>query len=298
MSTKVDTVASVTTGIVIREAAMSPLIQVSLQTGLADSIAGCVQLVNLYEDGMKSTVGMVSTSPNVTMSSLNDEIIVFYQNTGVELHLYMKFSQSFGCFFTYWIYLPETYRSNEALMGLLGNANGDPFDDWQTEQGAPLSLPSMNEALFQAGYDYCRKEWCIREATSSLFTYDNGESFSSYFDCDAEFESGIESAFDNASQELKILCREDAQCIIDGVVGTTVDAQSVLNDRTRIEEELMERNITFTVNVTYSPTITPISEPPTRKPCGLFERSLFCPFTFQGLFGRLFRRIFGLSIGA
>ena len=268
-----DATASVTSGLVIRESEQSPLIQVSLREGTADSIEGCFNLIQLYENRIERPLSSGASSSSVTISVLNDEIIIAFSGAGVEVHMYVKSSASFGCFFTHWIYLPDNYRSGERFVGLLGNVNGDPDDDWLTKEGGILPTPSTSEALFQGGYNYCREEWCVRSVSDSLFTYDVDESFALYFDCDAEYETGLEDAVENAPPELKNICGENVKCIIDGLVGTTSDAQVLLDDTARIEEEVENRI------------------PP--KPCGLFGWSIFCPCTFQGLLGRLIRRLFG-----
>ena len=275
--------ASVTSGIVIRETD-APLIQVSYDSNVANSVQACSSAVKLYENGIAKPLPPASTT-NVSISILNNDEIVLMYSSGLEMHIYIRYSESFGCFFSQWTVLPENYRSNETLTGLLGNANGDPNDDWQTKLGATLPTPDSNFALFQGGYDYCRTEWCLRNVADSLFTYGNGESFATYFDCDAPYSSALEDAVATISPEIRTICGTSMECLIDGAVGTVVDAQNLLDEVALIDAIIKERNITYNT--------TPPIAAPTRQPCGIFRRSIFCPLTFRGIFGRFIRNLFG-----
>ncbi len=176
------------------------------------------------------------------------------------------------------------------MTGLLGNANGNPFDDWQTKLGVTLPTPDNETALYQGSYDYCRTEWCIRSADDSLFTYTDGTSFALYFECDIPYESSLKDVVAGASSALRNICGSNVQCIIDGIAGSVMDAQSFVNDTIRITEVLEQRNVTYNFTAT-TPTSAPAAIPtsaPVKPPCGLFRRSIFCPL-------RWIRRILGKS---
>jgi hypothetical protein len=259
-----------------------PTVQVSFRAGVATTISECLSLVELYEGGV---IRSLNNSSNVFVNVVNADEVVLTFPTGLEVHALVRSSPTFGCFFTQWIYLPDNFRSDETLTGLLGNANGNPYDDWQTKLGAALPTPDNETALYQGSYDYCRTEWCIRQATESLFTYRNGTSFATYFDCDAPYQSDLEDAVASASPALRSICGSDVRCLIDGTAGSMMDAEGFVADTVRIAKELEDRNVTYNFNVT-NPTVAP-------PPCGLFKRSIFCPLQFRGIFGRFIRRIFG-----
>jgi hypothetical protein len=276
--------ASVTSGLVVREVG-APLVQISYVSGVASNVQECLGLVRLYEDGIARPVSFGTNSSSVSISVVNQDEVVLLFSTGLEVHAIVKTSPSFGCFFSQWIALPENYRPDETLTGLLGNANGNPFDDWQTKLGATLPTPDNKTALFKGSYDYCRTEWCIRSATESLFTYPSGTSFASFFECDVPYKSALEDAVAAAPPEIRSICGTNAQCIIDGAVGGMEDAQSFVDDTIRIAKVLKERNITYNFTGTTSAPVEP--------PCGLFGLSVFCPLQFRGIFGRFIRRILG-----
>jgi hypothetical protein len=167
----------------VQETDSAPTIQVSLDSTSASSVTSCLALTSLFENGVKRPILSGATSSAVSVTVLNgDEIVLLYNTTGLEVHTVVRSSLSFGCFFTQWIILPGNYRSAEMLTGLFGNANGDPSDDWQTNLGVTLPTPNTDTALYQGGYDYCRNQWCIRNATDSLFRYGSGTSFATFFD--------------------------------------------------------------------------------------------------------------------
>jgi hypothetical protein len=247
---------------VVRETGSVPLLQVSLDSTNASTVSGCLALTSLYENGQRRQISSGSNSSAVNVTLLNgDEVVLLYPTTGLEVHIVVKSSTSFGCFFTQWIVLPGGYRRAESLTGLLGNGNGNPSDDWQTKLGGTLPTPDTEMAFYQGGYEYCRTEWCIQNATESLFTYGSGTSFTTYFDCNATYQSGIKNSVANASLALRNLCGNNVQCIIDGVVGSNTDAQVYLNDTRRIEKVMTELNITYETVPAPAPAPVPIPVP-------------------------------------
>jgi hypothetical protein len=288
--------ASVTSALAIREVG-APIVQISYGSGVANNVQECLSLVRLFEGGIARAVSSGTNSSGVSVTIVNQDEVFLLFSTGLEVHAVVKTSPSFGCFFSQWIALPENYRPDETLTGLLGNSNGNPFDDWQTKLGVTLPTPDNETALYQGSYDYCRTEWCIRSATESLFTYQSGTSFASYFECDVPYVSALEDAVAAASPEIRSICGTNVQCIIDGAVGSKMDAQSFVNDTIRIAKELEKRNITYNFSQT-APTSAPAASPtsaPVVPSCGIFGLSIFCPLKFRGFFGRLIRRILGLS---
>ena len=317
-ATSFGSTASVTTALVVQETLSEeesgvPIIQISFDGGNATSstVQGCLDLVKFYEDGIARSLKDGAIAATVSVSVVDPDEIILLFSTGLEIHIFVKASPSFGCFFTQLIDLPEGYRSDETLAGLLGNADGDPFDDWQTEDGLALPTPdNTSTAFFQASYDYCRTEWCIRESFYSLFTYSNSTSFNSYFKCNTPYEPALENAVNDASPELSNLCGTDVQCLIDGTAGSMMDAQSYVNETIRLIA-LATNNTAPTTAPSRSPTKSPtqtLSRNPTQAPakvaskiptktptkaptnCGLFRLNIFCPRKGKcGFFKRLLK---------
>jgi hypothetical protein len=306
--TGIPSTASVTSGIVIRETG-APTIQVSYKTALrstntTSTVAGCRDLILFYENGVARPINTGSSSSNVSVSFVSQDKILIVFSTCLEVHIFIRGSLSFGCFFTQWVELPTNYRPRETLTGLLGNANGNPNDDWQTTRGTILSPQNV---FYQGGYDFCRNEWCLRNASDSLFKYSTGESFATYFECNAPYRSDVEVSVTAASPAVRQLCGTDIQCLIDGAVGNITDAQSFRNDTVQFETARMERNITYGFNTT-APIQTP-SAPmkapsiPTKSPTVPTKAPSSAPSPTRISRGRLtylrflrfLRSLFGLS---
>lgn len=66
-------------------------------------------------------------------------------------------------------------------------------------------------------YNYCTENWCIRDATESLFSYETGKTFDDYENCDGSYDASLETDVANAPQCLKDFCDFDTGCIIDGL---------------------------------------------------------------------------------
>ena len=84
-----------------------------------------------------------------------DDITVAYGDA-FELHILIRESSSFGCYFSFWSYISNEFLVSKSLFGLLGTPNGDVNDDWKDTFGNALALPTGNDAYFQPAYDYCR----------------------------------------------------------------------------------------------------------------------------------------------
>ena len=85
-------------------------------------------------------------------------------------------SDRFGCHFATMVSNPGTHFPG--AYGLLGTCNHDDSDDWRDASGVILNPPvTPDEALFSNSYEYCTSNWCVHNATKSIFTYGAGESF-------------------------------------------------------------------------------------------------------------------------
>lgn len=83
------------------------------------------------------------------------------------------------------------------------------------------------ERVQKAAYEYCTRNWCIRNATDSLFTYGAGDSHAARNECDAPFK---EVDIFAASPALRRICGGNIACLIDGLAtNSTEDAQLALD---------------------------------------------------------------------
>lgn len=185
------------------------------------------------EDGIQVAV---STTGSVLITIPNGATISFRVRT----------SSVFGCYFEFLrTFLPSDVVRDGNVIGLLGTPNGNPFDDWMTRSGETVALPSSrNDRLFEPAYNYCTSNWCITAEEDSLFTYEEGTTFSDFNECDAPF--GNPPNFDDASPALRALCGEDSACLIDGLVGNIEDARSALISQAQDDEgEVTARPMRF-----------------------------------------------------
>ncbi|CAJ1948239.1 unnamed protein product [Cylindrotheca closterium] len=119
--------------------------------------------------------------------------------------------------------VPSSIRG-DAISGLLGSPDGNPFNDWTTKNGEVLdtNFRFSNED----GYKYCTTEWCISDVSESLFTYNQAGDFLSLSGCDEEYPGSVDLS--QASQELRELCGSNEACLVDGIVLGVEGAQSLL----------------------------------------------------------------------
>ncbi|CAN0392009.1 unnamed protein product, partial [Ectocarpus fasciculatus] len=62
--------------------------------------------------------------------------------------------------------------------GLLGNNNGELWDDFKTADGETVDFATAFPTV-EEGTNYCTTNWCTTEG-SSIFTYAEGESHGTY----------------------------------------------------------------------------------------------------------------------
>lgn len=241
--------ASVSTGIVVGEIGL-PTIQVSIPDGAVTDPSGTIGAcpVDLYEDGQREDLLTYAGPPGIALSISGSRITVSYPSTGVQVHLQLRESSSFGCFLLVQVFLPITYRSNETVLGLLGTPNDSGADDWVAPDGT-LYLAPINEAqrIFSPAYNYCVTNWCIRNETESIFTFRPGESFTATTGCDETYSEEIEDAVLNAPPELVAICGSSTNlaCIVEGVCGNLDDARQVQRDEQEVEKEQKDANPFF-----------------------------------------------------
>lgn len=120
-------------------------------------------------------------------------------------------------------------------------------DDWRNLNGEIIPPPTTDaESLFSRAYSYCVENWCISDASNSLFTYGSDESFAEISKCGVPFSSEVEDAVlnivENSSlnQDLSDVCGDSLVCLVDGVCGSITDAVEALDNQEVIVEKQVE----------------------------------------------------------
>jgi len=189
--------------------------------------------IDMFVDGVLRDIEVDGTDSDLVQVQVVGNagarrIAIYYPGSGLHVTSLLSESETYGCYLSSSICLPDDYRTNETFVGLLGSPNGDRKDDWMTPQGSSVSI--VQDKRFEPAYQYCTENWCIRNETESLFTYNLDQGFENYSNCDAAYNSDIEDAVADAPEELISICAGDITCIIDGVAGNVVDAENDLEN--------------------------------------------------------------------
>lgn len=205
-----------------------PTIQLSVPDEI---VSGCP--IELLVDGVSHDIYANGTdSDYVQVQLIGNEggkrVTIYYPSSGLHFTSLLSESDTYGCYLSSSICLPDDYRPTETFVGLLGSPNGDRKDDWMSPGGSPVS--TLGDKRFEAAYEYCTENWCIRNETASLFTYNSNKQFTDISNCNAPYNTDIEDAVNNAPEELVNMCSGDITCIIDGVAGNIVDAEKDLEN--------------------------------------------------------------------
>lgn len=172
----------------------------------------------------------------------HDRFVLSFTRVNVEITIILHQSDTFGCFFSTFFYLPPKF--NRDILGLLGSPDQLEKDEWTDRFGNDLSVPVRDEDLhFKPAHDSCAAFWCIHEEKDSLFTYVGTESFRGYFDCGTTRRYDptlLKQTVGLAPESLRAVCGDDIACMIDGSVGDLSDASVYLEDRARLESIIQE----------------------------------------------------------
>jgi hypothetical protein len=181
----------------------------------------------------------------ITMKATNVSVRAVFLNPGFP-HLDVR------------VVLPQKYiNATPNACGLLGTPDNRPSNDWLTSDCTRiLDLPTSHEQLFnREAYEYCTSTWCVRNASNSLFPYNN-ETFDSFSGCDAPYPGPVDVS--QASPELKALCGIDIPCLMDGIEIGIAGAQSLLNSESLIGRGsfLQANPATIQVQISFNVEIT------------------------------------------
>lgn len=217
---------------------------VSLATGVAvkaEGAAPTVELVISEADG--STRLRINGSEVDPRLGYEDEFYVvsgtseykiFLKAFNMALHAGIRLPGVFTHFSTR-VTLPPGFKNGATICGLLGTPDGDSSNDWAAPDCSPINVPtSYNELHYQAGYDYCVTNWCIRSETESLFTYSAAFPFEFYTGCDEPYPGDVDVS--SVSNEVRTLCGRDVACLIDGAELGSAGAQNLLESESSVGE--------------------------------------------------------------
>jgi hypothetical protein len=128
VSTDTCSQASVSTGVAVTDTE-KPTIQISTP-GLGETsentVNGCP--VDFFVDGAESVLGEPDLSGSNVLVRQQQEpnrIKIIYTDTLLTIDVIVQQSVLFGCHIMVQVSLPDTYRAEETLLGLLGTPNGD-----------------------------------------------------------------------------------------------------------------------------------------------------------------------------
>jgi hypothetical protein len=130
VSTDTCSQASVSTGVAVTDTG-KPTIQISTP-GLGEisenTVNGCP--IDFLVDGTESVLGEPDLSGSnivVRLGAQNtlNRIKIVHSDTLLTVDVMVQQSTTFGCHIMVQVILPDTYRAEETLLGLLGTPNGD-----------------------------------------------------------------------------------------------------------------------------------------------------------------------------
>ena len=196
--------------------------------------------IDYHVNGERNDLTHGSQSSQVIVQEMGEAAVVFfYPQTRLQLMFIVHQSEAFGCFMSTKLCVPEDYRSEEKLIGLLGSPDRDGDNEWMDAQGNTVSSTGQS-MYFEDAHNYCTDNWCNNDEPKSLFTYLNGASFADYNKCNDSYIAGrrelLETCAKSPPAELSLLCGNNMPCIVDGCSGDLEDAKSSL----KYEKELME----------------------------------------------------------
>ena len=173
-----------TTAVVVHEDSTLglPVVQVSLgkdeNSELATMIGQCA--VQLFVDEEAKDIRLGTGSSDVTVQVKNKRIVVEYPATNLRLDMDVKVWRD-TCHFSVNYFLADC-RCNETLVGILGQPDGDSYNEWHDHDGNAVDIPSSTRKRRGVeAYNYSMT-WCISEEESH-FTYESGMNHGTFDEC-------------------------------------------------------------------------------------------------------------------
>lgn len=220
-----------TTGIVVQDEGNTPKVQVSfakLSSSLANTLrSGCK--LQFFVNGVLRNIETGSGHDGVEVRLNRSIVTIYYPDSELQIDLVLSSS----CRLNAVVHLPQ---GSDQTVGLLGTANNNTADEWTTLNGTVIPYDRA-QAMKKAGYDFCTKNFCIREEEQSLFTYqEEGIEFVDYQRCDLPYGNTFEQYLLKTPKWILDLCGSDMACIIDVTEGGEEEARqlrmtSLLNNK-------------------------------------------------------------------
>ncbi|CAB9525866.1 receptor-like protein kinase [Seminavis robusta] len=225
---------TVTRGVVVREAGV-PTVQISVPSAYDKKCP-----VTLHVNGAERSLLDGTGFDDVVVRQVGNSIVMYYPRTRVQLVAKLSKSTKYGCLMSTKVCLPEDYRPNEKIIGLLGTPNEDKTDEWMTPDGSPYVIPPSEKGRnnrYRRNYEYCTTQWCAETESASIFAYLPGESFDMYNRCGSVYEGKMEACTANPPQwAIDIVGEHDDRCLFECCAGGEEACKQCID----LEVDLME----------------------------------------------------------
>jgi von Willebrand factor type D domain len=186
--------------------------------------------ISLFVDGAKRDMFVGTEIDEVIVKQVEATVVIYYPRTRLQVVVMLSKSTKYGCYFSTKVCLPKDYRSGEKIVGLLGTpARGKdgPTIDWMKGDGTALSTSPLT---FEKSFRYCVDNWCIRDKSKSVFSYQNGDSFEKFNKCGDIYKGGdVEACINNPPASIKAMCGDDKRCMFEGCAGGEQEAKNALD---------------------------------------------------------------------
>lgn len=225
-----------------------PRIQVNVPQTSENGCTPYVYVNGILRNVVADGVGDESVQVQSLVTKNYVGLVFYYHGSKVQLTTMAKKSSKNGCVLAAKICLPYDYkRSEETFVGLLGSPNKDKSDDWMTRDGGLVAIPETRHGLrFAPAYNWCTRNWCIRDVTKSMFVYENGQSFAGFNQCDQAPDKNTQACVDNPPEHLKEICGSDnMECMIDGCIGDEEDARKLAEADEDLTDKKCGRQVFF-----------------------------------------------------
>jgi len=169
-----------------------------------------------------------------------DGYIFYYHDSGLQISVRGRPSSKNGCVLAVKVCLPSEWEvTHGGIVGLFGNPDNEKNNDWMDTNGNTIALPLLEKDLKrEPAYDYCVPNWCITEASASIFHYLQGESHAKFNNCNLAADDETPKCMDDPPTALADVCGLDNHdCLIDGCAGGVDESKSLLDDENDMKEE-------------------------------------------------------------
>lgn len=191
--------------VVIQDEGETPRVQLSiteLQETLGNDMGDGCKLQLFIDSTLKDLEKGFEDKHLVIDTADKKHMTVRYKETGMEATI-----NYFRCRINVNLKLPNT----DLTYGLLGTANGNVEDDWENLEGEITPQPkSLADRMRKPAYDFCTKQFCLRDESKSLFFYpEHGFDFSYYQKCDLPYGDTLEKFIENVPKSVIDACGSD-----------------------------------------------------------------------------------------